>query len=104
MPSLFQSSDLGGGNFSFGFGNGDGLPSHVEDPRPGEYQVASLHPGSINGIVIGKTYICPRPFGPVINGVDILAQAVEAAYARADMNITASITPFLSQIAVFHAL
>lgn len=102
VPSLFQSSDLGGGNFSFGFG--DGLPSHVEDLRPGEYQVASLHLGSINGIVIGKTYVCPKPFGPVIDGVDILAQAVEAAYARAGMNITVNITLLLSRIAVVHVL
>lgn len=85
VPSLFRASDFGGG---FGFGSGDGLPSHGEDLRPGEYQVGSLHPGSINGIVIGKTYVCPKPFGPVIDGVDILAQAVEAAYARAGMNIT----------------
>lgn len=83
VPSLFRSSDFGGGG-----GAGDGLPSHGEDPRPGEYQVGSLHPGSINGIVIGKTYVCPKPFGPVIDGVDILAQAVEAAYARAGVNVT----------------
>lgn len=87
VPSLFRSSDFGGGG-GFGFGSGDGLPSHGEDLRPGEYQVGSLHPGSINGIVIGKTYVCPKPFGPVIDGVDILAQAVEAAYARAGMNVT----------------
>lgn len=86
VPSLFRSSDFGGGGFSFGFG--DGLPSHGEDLRPGEYQVGSLHPGSINGIVIGKTYVCPKPFGPVIDGVDVLAQAVEAAYARAGMSVT----------------
>lgn len=85
VPSLFRASDFAGG---FGFGSGDGLPSHGEDLRPGEYQVGSLHPGSINGIVIGKTYVCPKPFGPVIDGVDILAQAVEAAYGRAGMNIT----------------
>lgn len=87
VPSLFRSSDFGGGGGGGG-GAGDGLPSHGEDPRPGEYQVGSLHPGSINGIVIGKTYVCPKPFGPVIDGVDILAQAVEAAYARAGVNVT----------------
>jgi len=86
VPSLFQSSILSGSGFGFSFG--DGLPPHTEDLRPGEYQVASLHPGSINGIVIGKTYVCPKPFGPVIDGRDILAQAVEAAYARAGMSIT----------------
>lgn len=85
VPSLFRSSDFGGG---FGFGFGDSLPSHGEDLCPGEYQVQSLHPGSINGIVIGKTYIYPKPFGLVINGVDILAQTVEAAYARAGINVT----------------
>lgn len=87
VPSLFRSSDFGGGG-GFGFGFGDGLPSHGEDLRPGEYQVGSLHPGSINGIVIGKTYVCPKPFGPLVHDVDILAEAVEAAYARAGMNIT----------------
>lgn len=85
VPSLFQVSELGSG---FSFTLGDGLPSHGEDFRPGEHQVGSLHPGFINGIVIGKTYVCPKPLGPVIDGVDILAQAVEAAYARAGMSIT----------------
>lgn len=85
LPSLFRSSDFGGG---FGFGSGDSLPSHGEDLLPGEYQVGSLRPGAINGIVIGKTYVCPKQFGPVIDGVCILAQAVEAACARAGMNVT----------------
>ena len=38
VPSLFRSSDIGG----------DGLPSHGEDLRLGQYQVGSLHPGHSN--------------------------------------------------------
>lgn len=49
----------------------------------------ALYPGTINGVVLTDSLVlAPNPWGPVINGVDILAQAVEEAYARVKYNVT----------------
>ena len=48
----------------------------------------SFHPGAINGIVMNRGhYISPKQWGPLIGGVDVLQQAVDAAYAQAGMTV-----------------
>ncbi|KAK6851338.1 hypothetical protein PG995_012460 [Apiospora arundinis] len=66
----------------------DGLPSHAEVVREGEYLTGSFWPANINGVVIGKHYVTPRSWGPVVDGVDVLQKRVEAAYAQAGMTIS----------------
>ncbi|KAI9366993.1 hypothetical protein BJX61DRAFT_552148 [Aspergillus egyptiacus] len=53
----------------------------------GNAHLMAFYPASINGIVLGHSYLSPKPWGPVVNGTDVLAQAVEAAYARAGMSV-----------------
>ncbi|KAK6819324.1 hypothetical protein PG987_015807 [Apiospora arundinis] len=66
----------------------DGLPSHAEVVREGEYLTGSFWPANINGVVIGKHYVTPRSWGPVVDGVDVLQKRVEAAYAQAGMTLS----------------
>ncbi|TWU70603.1 hypothetical protein ED733_000764 [Metarhizium rileyi] len=50
------------------------------------FQVYSLYPGVINGLVLTRThYLAPDPWGPVVDGKDLLKEAVAAAYAKANM-------------------
>ncbi|KAK8869105.1 Protein-arginine deiminase type-3 [Apiospora arundinis] len=56
--------------------------------REGEYLTGSFWPANINGVVIGKHYVTPRSWGPVVDGVDVLQKRVEAAYAQAGMTIS----------------
>jgi protein-arginine deiminase len=82
VPTLFRDADFGIGMTD------DGLPPHTPVVMAGEKQMMAFFPASINGIVIGKQYISPKPWGPVVNGTDLLAQAVETAYARAGMSVS----------------
>lgn len=83
VPGLYRDSSSRGT-----YVNPDGLPYSWPPVHEGEYQVSAFLPGPINGVVIGHHYISPNPFGPVVDGVDLIAQAVEAVYARAGMNVT----------------
>lgn len=81
VPTLFRDS-------GFGFGaSDDGLPSHTSLLMIGERQLAAYYPAAINGIVVGKHYLSPKPWGPVVNGTDVLSRAVEKAYSRAGMSV-----------------
>jgi len=82
VPTLFRDT-----TYYDDLGEGDGLPSHGEPIMEGERQLMAFHPASINGIVIGNHYFSPKPWGPLVNGTDVLAQAVEKAYARAGMSV-----------------
>ncbi|KAM0268534.1 hypothetical protein ACHAQH_009964 [Verticillium albo-atrum] len=51
--------------------------------------VVALYPGTINSVVVADSMVlAPNPWGPVINGTDILAEAVSAVYAKAGFNVT----------------
>ncbi|KAK2616453.1 hypothetical protein QQS21_000695 [Conoideocrella luteorostrata] len=51
-------------------------------------QVGALYPACINGVVLSNSeYLAPKPWGPIIDGKDILAEAVIAAYKRAHYNV-----------------
>ncbi|RDA86527.1 hypothetical protein CP532_1912 [Ophiocordyceps camponoti-leonardi (nom. inval.)] len=52
------------------------------------FPVSTLYPGSINSIVISDSaIIAPDPWGPLVAGIDILAEAVEKAYAKANYSV-----------------
>ncbi|KAL4886212.1 hypothetical protein BJY04DRAFT_213743 [Aspergillus karnatakaensis] len=84
IPTLFRDGGSGFGGLSWG---SDGLPPHTPPVKEGERQVMAFYPASINGIVLGKRYLSPKPWGPVVEGEDKLAVAVEEAYARAGMSV-----------------
>jgi protein-arginine deiminase len=81
VPTLFRDSSYGN------WVSDDGLPPHTDSIMENERQLMAFYPASINGIVIGRHYLSPKPFGPILNGTDVLAQAVETAYARAGMTV-----------------
>lgn len=88
VPVLFEESSFGEGALDGPFAGGDdGLPSHSSKQLAGEKQLASYAPAAINGIVLGNHYLSPKPWGPIVNGKDIIAEALEAAYGRANMTI-----------------
>lgn len=39
----------------------------------------ALWPNVVNGLVIGRRYIAPKPFGPRVDGVDVIEEAVRQA-------------------------
>lgn len=83
VPGLYRDRSSGGV-----YVNPDGLDFYWPPVLENEYQVGAFLPGAINGVVIGHHYVSPNPFGPVVDGEDILARAVKSAYARAGMNVT----------------
>ncbi|KLJ12106.1 hypothetical protein EMPG_12770 [Blastomyces silverae] len=54
----------------------------IEPERNGSSKYAgSLYPATINGLVLSNTeYLAPNPWGPVVNGRDIMADAVSEIY------------------------
>ncbi|KAE8168427.1 arginine deiminase type-3 [Aspergillus tamarii] len=49
----------------------------------------ALYPGPINGLVLnGYEYLAPDPWGPVIDGVDIMKEAISKAYQRNHYHVT----------------
>lgn len=52
-------------------------------------RMLALYPATINGVVYDdRRYMAPNPWGPVIGGRDILAEAVRAAYDKAGFQLT----------------
>lgn len=53
------------------------------------HQVVALYPAVINSVVMSDSLIlAANPWGPIIDGVDILAQAATEAYAKVGYNVT----------------
>lgn len=64
------------------------LERRQEQPTPGGELIAH-HPGTINGVVLSDSfYLSPNPWGPVIDGKDIIAEGVRDAYAKANYEVT----------------
>ncbi|CZT02809.1 related to protein-arginine deiminase type II [Rhynchosporium agropyri] len=82
VPTTYKEANWGSGT-----AGDDGLPSHTSLALSGEIKTAGYHPSSINGVVIGHTYISPSTWGPIVDGRDLLAVAVEEAYSKANMTI-----------------
>ena len=49
--------------------------------------MVAFYPASIKGIVTGRYYLNSKPLGPIVNGTDVLAHAVEKAYAQASTSV-----------------
>ena len=49
--------------------------------------MVAFYPASIKSFVTGRYYLGSKPLGPIVNGTDVLAQAVEKAYAQASMSV-----------------
>ncbi|OAQ59341.1 arginine deiminase type-3 [Pochonia chlamydosporia 170] len=63
----------------------DGIPTRLRRAYPGQRQLQTFHPSAVNGIVLGSDYVAPKPWGPLVDGKDVLEDAIRAAYASADM-------------------
>lgn len=49
----------------------------------GVFPVSSTFPSAINGLVLSDSvYVAPKQFGPVVNGTDIMEEAVKKAYGK----------------------
>ncbi|GEC06075.1 hypothetical protein SSP24_37300 [Streptomyces spinoverrucosus] len=67
-----------------GFGGFPGQRPAPAQNRP----VGAYHPGAVNGVVLTPaTYLAPEQWGPVVDGKDILAEAVTKAYAKGGMRV-----------------
>ncbi|KAI8711040.1 Protein-arginine deiminase type-1 [Fusarium sp. LHS14.1] len=56
--------------------------------RDTDIAAVGFYPGIVNGVPLSDTvYLAPNPWGPVINGRDIIADAVTAAYAKANYTV-----------------
>ncbi|KAM3498884.1 hypothetical protein MY10362_007820 [Beauveria mimosiformis] len=52
------------------------------------WPVVSLYPGTINSVVVDKKHIiAANPWGPIIDGHDVLRAATDAAYAKAGYTV-----------------
>ena len=65
----------------------DGSPRRLNLAPRGERQLKSLFPQTINGLVLGSTYLAPKPWGPIVNGHDIFEEAAQEIYGRVNMAV-----------------
>ena len=64
--------------------NPDAEPSKAQDTS-----LSALLPNAVNGVVLGRDrYLAAKQFGPMINGRDLFADAVSAAYAKAGFTVS----------------
>lgn len=66
----------------------DGVPTRLHRVLPGQKQLQPLYPSAINGLVLGKDYIAPKLWGPVVDGKDILEDAIRDVYEKEGMAVT----------------
>lgn len=83
LPALFEDQSAGPQ-----FVRPDGLHVYWWPVREGEKQLMAFIPGVVNGIIIEDQYLCPEPWGPMVDGQDVFRPVIEAAYAKAGMNVT----------------
>ncbi|KAI4955872.1 hypothetical protein J4E91_000081 [Alternaria rosae] len=91
LPEMFNGDPFGDlsailfGNATNGSTLGETSSGNATD----ELKVGALFPSVINGIVLTDfgTYIAPNPWGPVVNGTDVLAEKLKSLYAGVGMNV-----------------
>ncbi|TQV91565.1 arginine deiminase type-3 [Cordyceps javanica] len=66
--------------------NPDGTPARLHPTIPGECQLQSLFPLALNGLVLDRHYIAPKPFGPRVDGADVFEREIRKVYANAGIN------------------
>ncbi|KAF5120935.1 Protein-arginine deiminase type-3 [Metarhizium anisopliae] len=99
VPSLYQAFPGKNWQYSESSASTNGEDQQLENEIPksgGEKQrrqmsdgrAVALYPAAINSVVLGNRQIlAPNPWGPKIDGHDVLAAAVKAAYDRANYTI-----------------
>ncbi|KAK2791934.1 hypothetical protein FQN52_004376 [Onygenales sp. PD_12] len=62
----------------------------IESARNGSSDLGgALYPTGINGVVLNnKQYLAPKPWGPMVGGRDILADAISAVYEKLDFKVS----------------
>lgn len=65
----------------------DGVPTRLHRALPGERQLQAFFPHAVNGVVLGHDYVAPKPWGPVVDGHDVLESAIVDVYAKANMTV-----------------
>jgi protein-arginine deiminase len=77
LPMLFNSV------------NRDELPFIGPRAADEKLAVVAAYPATINGLVLTgfRTYVAPKPWGPVINGKDIMAEATKGVYEKLGWNV-----------------
>jgi protein-arginine deiminase len=85
-----------GGLRSLAFAPGAARDAAAAGPRKGT--LAAFLPSAVNGVLLAKDrYLAPKQFGPLVNGKDVFADAVTAAYRAAGITVT-----FVDDWNVFH--
>lgn len=84
VPSLYFGVEGESDPFYY---RSEGLAPRVPPPPPGELHLVAFYPAAVNGVVIGRDFIAPRIWGPVVNGTDIFQEAVLTAYQRAGLTV-----------------
>ncbi|KAM3441153.1 hypothetical protein NHJ13734_002947 [Beauveria thailandica] len=72
-------------------GKGAGSPERRQSKWSGleRWTVAALYPGTINSVVVDKKHIiAANPWGPIIDGHDVLRAATDEAYAKAGYTVS----------------
>ncbi|KAM3448343.1 hypothetical protein MY3296_007877 [Beauveria thailandica] len=65
----------------------DGFPPRLHHTIPGERQLQGFFPLAVNGLVLDQHYICPKPFGPRVDGVDVFEREIGKVYTEAGFNV-----------------
>lgn len=66
----------------------DGVPNRLHRTIEGERLLQSFFPHALNGLVLGRSYIAPKSFGPIVNGTDVLEEAIEKVYRENGMDVS----------------
>ncbi|USP81278.1 uncharacterized protein yc1106_08552 [Curvularia clavata] len=92
LPAMFKRFDLGSfpGNFSDDSTN-NFTNALVDAPinSSDTFKFGAMWPNLVNGLVMSgfDTYIAPNPWGPLVNGTDILAAKAKEQYGRLGMDV-----------------
>lgn len=95
VPVLFEASAFTGSGANAGAGAGSGISGAGKLPAPprerivyGPGTLIAAYPGAVNGLLLDRhNYIAPRQWGPLVEGRDLLQDAVDAAYARLGITV-----------------
>lgn len=88
VPSLFEVASFGAPGQAPARSAGGGAPRTPERIVYGPGTLIAAYPAAINGLLLDRrSYVAPKQWGPLIDGRDVLQDAVDAAYARAGIAV-----------------
>ncbi|POR36277.1 Protein-arginine deiminase type-1 [Tolypocladium paradoxum] len=88
--SKTANADLGNKDIIVQAGGSNGRAKMMRRRKRGTetVEVSAFYPGTVNGVVLSNTQVlAPNPWGPVVNGKDIIAEAVSEAYRRVNYTV-----------------